>query len=136
MGQDGSGTRLVIERAADAAFLGWCCLMNWNPEHRRATLRYCLAEAAWGRGIATEAARTLLQWAFDTLDLNRLQSQTDTRNVASSRVLEQLGFTREGRLREDCIVDGDASHTSVYGLLRREWAARRLSSSISSSADT
>lgn len=59
-----------------------------------------------------------------------MQSETDTGKVASSRVLEQLGFTREGRLREDCIVDGDVSHTWVYGLLGREGAARRLSSSI------
>lgn len=124
--QDGNGARLVIERAADGAFLGWCCLMNWNPDYRSATMGYCLNEAAWGQGYATEAARALLQWAFDTLDLNRVQSETDTRNIASSRVLEKLGFLREGTQREDCIVDGDVSDTWVYGLLRREWEAAIL----------
>jgi RimJ/RimL family protein N-acetyltransferase len=59
--------------------------------------------------------------AFDTLDLNRVQSETDTRNTASNRVLEKLGFLREGRLREDCIVDGEVSDSFVYGLLRRDW---------------
>jgi len=71
--------------------------------------------------LPTEAAGALLRWAFDTLDLNPVQAETDTRNAASSRVLEKLGFVREGTLREDCIVDGEVSNTWVYGLLRREW---------------
>ena len=119
--EQGTGARLAIERAADGVFIGWCCLVKWNRDYRSATMGYCLAEAAWGQGHATEAARSLLRWAFDTLDLNRVQAETDTRNTASSRVLEKLGFLREGTLREDCIVDGDVSDSWVYGLLRREW---------------
>ena len=82
---------------------------------------YCLDDTAWGQGFATEAAGAVLQWAFGTLDLNRVQSGADTRNRASERVLEKLGFVREGTLREDCIVNGEVSDDSVYGLLRREW---------------
>jgi RimJ/RimL family protein N-acetyltransferase len=119
--QEGSGARLAIGRSADGAFIGWCCLVKWNPDYRSATMGYCLVEAAWGQGFATEAAGALLQWAFDTLDLNRVQAETDTRNTASSRVLEKLQFVREGTMREDCIVEGQVSDTWVYGLLRREW---------------
>mgnify|MGYP001225712939 CR=1 FL=1 len=122
---EGTGARLAIERAADGMFIGWCCLMQWNPDHRSASMGYCLGEAAWGQGFATEAAGALLQWAFDTLDLNRMHAETDTRNIASSRVLEKLGFLREGTQREDCIVDGEVSDTWVYGLLRREWERLR-----------
>jgi RimJ/RimL family protein N-acetyltransferase len=64
---------------------------------------------------------TGLRWAFDILDLNRVQAETDTRNVASARVLEKLGFVREGTLREDCVVNGEVSDSWVYGLIRREW---------------
>lgn len=119
--EEGTGARVVIERKSDQAFLGWCNFNNWNPDFRSASVGYCLNEAAWGHGYATEAARVLLQWAFDTLDLNRVQSETDTRNAASARVLEKLGFIREGTLREECIVNGDVSDTWVYGLLRRDW---------------
>jgi RimJ/RimL family protein N-acetyltransferase len=118
--QEGTGARLAIERAAEGGFIGWCSLAQWNPEYRSARMGYCLDAAAWGQGFATEAAGAVLQWAFDTLDLNRVQAETDTRNIASSRVLEKLGFVREGTLREDCIVDGDVSDSWVYGLLRRE----------------
>ena len=101
-----------MDRVSDGAFLGW-----WTPEHRSASLGYCLNRTARGQGHATEAAHAVLRWAFDTLDLNRVQAETDTRNAASARVLEKLGFLREGTLRED----GDVSDSWVYGLLRREW---------------
>jgi len=116
---------VVIVRAADGVFAGWCCLVKWNPDYRSATMGYCLDDAAWGQGFATEAAGCLLQWAFDTLNLNRVQAATDTRNSASSRVLEKLGFVREGTHREDCIVDGEVSDSWVYGLLRRQWKPLR-----------
>lgn len=121
LAEEGSGARLAIDRLADGAFVGWCSLSRWNPDHRSASLGYCLGEAAWGQGYATEAAYAVLQWAFDTLDLNRVQAEADTRNAASARVLEKLGFQREGTLREDCVVNGDVSDSWVYGLLRREW---------------
>ncbi len=121
LAEEGTGARLAIDRATDGAFLGWCALVRWNPDHRSATMGYCLTEEAWGHGYATEAAHALLHWAFDTLDLNRVQAETDTRNEASARVLEKLGFVREGTLREDCVVDGEVSDSWVYGLLRREW---------------
>jgi ribosomal-protein-alanine N-acetyltransferase len=107
-----------MDRVGDQAFIGWCGLTRWNPDYRSASLGYCLDEAAWGHGYATEAARALLRWAFDTLDLNRVQAETDTRNVASARVLEKLGFVREGTLREDCVVNGEVSDSWVYGLLQ------------------
>jgi RimJ/RimL family protein N-acetyltransferase len=121
MAEEGTGARLAIDRASDGVFIGWCGLTRWNPDYRSASLGYCFDEAAWGHGYATEAARTLLHWAFDTLDLNRVQAETDTRNLASARVLEKLGFVREGTLREDCVVNGDVSDSWVFGLLRREW---------------
>ncbi len=123
MAEDGSGARVVIER--DSVFLGWCTVNSWNPEFRSASLGYCLGKPAWGQGHATEAAGALLGWAFDTLDLNRVQAEADTRNAASGRVLEKLGFRLEGTLREDCVVNGDVSDSWVFGLLRREWSARQ-----------
>jgi ribosomal-protein-alanine N-acetyltransferase len=121
LAEEGTGARVAMDRASDGAFVGWCGLTQWNPDYRSASLGYCLDDAAWGHGYATEAARALLQWAFETLDLNRVQAEADTRNAASGRVLEKLGFVREGTLREDCIVNGDVSDSWVYGLLRREW---------------
>ncbi len=122
MASTGSGVRLAVDLLSTGDFLGWCSLSRWNPDYRSAALGYCFGEASWGRGHATEAADALLHWAFTTLDLNRVQAETDTRNLASARVLEKLGFVREGTLREDCVVDGEVSDSWVYGLLRRDCA--------------
>ena len=121
MAEGGTGARLAVDRVSDGTFIGWCSLSRWNPDYRSASLGYCFDDAAWGHGYATEAAGVLLRWAFGTLDLNRVQAETDTRNVASARVLEKLGFVREGTLREDCVVNGEVSDSWVYGLIRREW---------------
>jgi ribosomal-protein-alanine N-acetyltransferase len=121
LAEEGSGARLAIDRRSDGVFLGWCGLSQLNSDFRSASLGYCLTEAAWGQGYATEAAGGLLRWAFETLDLNRVQAEADTRNAASARVLEKLGFVLEGTLREDCVVDGVVSDSWVYGLLEREW---------------
>jgi RimJ/RimL family protein N-acetyltransferase len=51
----------------------------------------------------------------------RVEAEPDTRNAASARVLEKLGFEREGLRREDCIVAGKVSDSWIYGLLRHDW---------------
>jgi RimJ/RimL family protein N-acetyltransferase/predicted enzyme related to lactoylglutathione lyase len=121
MADEGTGARLAMDRVSDGAFVGWCGLTRWNRDYRSASLGYCLGESAWGHGYATEGARAVVDWAFHTLDLNRVQAETDTRNVASARVLGKLGFLREGTLREDCVVNGEVSDSWVFGLIRRDW---------------
>jgi ribosomal-protein-alanine N-acetyltransferase len=123
MADEGTGARLAIDLADDNTFIGWCGISEWNPDFRLATLGYSLTDTAWGKGYAAEAVWALLQWSFETLDLNRVEAETDTRNLASARVLEKVGFVREGTMREDCIVNGEISDSWVFGLLRRDWQA-------------
>ena len=118
---EGSGVRLAIDLTSDETFIGWCALTRWNPDFRSAAIGYVFTESAWGQGYATEALRSLLTWAFATLDLNRVQAELDTRNGASERVLIKLGFVHEGTTREDCIVNGEVSDSFIYGLLHRDF---------------
>lgn len=123
MEEDGTGARFAIETRRDSAFIGWCSMFRWNPVYRSLGIGYCLDERVWGKGYATEGVRAMLQWAFGTLDLNRVEAELDTRNAASARVPEKLGFVREGLKREDCVVSNEVSDSWIYGLLRREWRA-------------
>ena len=123
MEEDESGARFAIETRDEDAFVGWCSMFRWNPVYRSLVIGYCFGEPAWGKGYATEAVRAMLQWAYGALDLNRVEAELDTRNAASARVLEKLGFEREGLRREDCIVSGEVSDAWIYGLLRRDWKA-------------
>lgn len=77
----------------DGGFVGWVSLRAVRPEAPTwATLGYRLCRAAWGRGLATEAARAVLHQAFDEGDLERVEATVYEANHASRRVLEKLGL--------------------------------------------
>jgi len=68
-----------------------------------------------------EALQALLTYAFEVLDLRRIEADVDPRNTASIQILERLGFQREGFLRERWEVNGEIQDALFYGLIRREW---------------
>ena len=117
--------RLGIALAADGTLLGTCALWRIDAQNRRAELGYLLDARHWGVGSMHEALSALLDYGFTELDLNRVEADTDSRNERSTRLLERLGFAREGLFRERCIVDGEVSDSAMYGLLRREWIGAR-----------
>lgn len=122
--RSGDSVQLGIERNADRALIGTCTLFHFHWTSRRAEVGYALARSAWGQGLMHEALRALVTYAFNGLDLNRLEADIDPRNVSSARTLDRLGFRKEGHLRERWIVNGEVSDTDLYGLLRIDWPAR------------
>ena len=80
----------------------------------------------WGQGLATEAARAVIDAAFQSLpELNRVEAAADLRNRASLRVLEKVGMQREVVLRQHRIHRGEVVDWTVWGLLRDEWEQAR-----------
>jgi [ribosomal protein S5]-alanine N-acetyltransferase len=99
--------------------------LRLSPEHRLAELGYGLARSAWGRGLATEAVRAVMDTAFVSLPLlNRVRAVADPRNVASLRVMERLGMVREGVLRQNRVLRGELVDEVWCGILRAEWEAQ------------
>lgn len=117
----GEQLRLGLTLPEGGALLGVCTLFSFNWDCRRAEIGYSLASFAWGKGLMHEALTALINYGFTTLNLNRLEADIDPKNLASANVLERLGFTQEGFLRERWIVAGEVSDTALYGLLQREW---------------
>ncbi len=122
--RDGSGVRFGIE--LDGRLIGNVCLFAFSEQNRRCELGYVLGSAYWGHGYATEALGASLEYGFRELGLNRVEADIDPRNGASARVLERLGFCKEGYMPERWIVNGETADTAVYGLLKRQWDARRV----------
>jgi len=85
-----------------------------------AELGYVLAPEARGKGHALLMTRRALDLGF-AAGLERIAAYTCTDNDASIRLLERLGFTREGHLRGHAIIEGARRDHCVYGLLREEW---------------
>ncbi|MCY0386093.1 GNAT family N-acetyltransferase [Robbsia sp. Bb-Pol-6] len=97
--------------------MGDCALSRMDVPNRHAEIGFCLQRLHWGQGYMHEAASALLTHAFDTLHLHRIEADIDPRNTASARLLERLGFIREGLLRERWRVGGEVSDSALYGLL-------------------
>jgi ribosomal-protein-alanine N-acetyltransferase len=91
-----------VESRAEGAFYGVTALIRM-PTGDDIELAYRLTRAAWGRGIASEAAGAMVEYAFRVVGLPRLVAVTYPENRASQRVLDKLGFTRQG-LVEYCGV--------------------------------
>ncbi len=111
------GEQLALVMEHDGEVVGDVSL-TLGSRLSKAELGWVLAPWAAGRGLATEAARALVELAFDHYGVHRLVAQLDARNAASARLCERLGMKLEAHLRQDWWSKGEWTDTLVYGLLR------------------
>lgn len=107
----------------DGAAIGTVTLAYADWTNLSAELGYVLAPEARGKGHALAITRLALDLGF-AAGLERIAAYTCTDNASSIRLLERLGFTREGHLRGHAIIDGARRDHYVYGLLRAEWSGQ------------
>jgi RimJ/RimL family protein N-acetyltransferase len=106
---------------ADGTFAG---VVSWRDHSQGSNRQACfeigasLLPAYRGKGLGTAAQRALVEHLWSTTHVHRLQASTEADNLAEQRVLEKIGFEREGRLREAFFRAGRWRDSLVYGLLR------------------
>ncbi len=98
--RDGTLCNCAIVRSADASLLG-CVGLIIDPGSQSAELGYWIGKPYWNRGYATEAARALMQYGFETLGLTEIHARHMSRNVASGRVIRKLGMNYTERREKD-----------------------------------
>ena len=87
----------------------------------RGELGYWIGLPYWGQGYCTEAGRAVLAYSFDALGLQRVFARALNRNQGSRRVLEKLGMSHEGTLRQQLLKWGKPEDVDLYGLLKAEY---------------
>ncbi|MXP26794.1 GNAT family N-acetyltransferase [Altererythrobacter indicus] len=87
-------------------------------------LGYLISKERQGEGIATEALSSLVAHLFHDEKQRRVYADVDPDNVASNKILEKLGFTLEGRLREACTTHIGRRDSLIWGMLDHEWQKR------------
>lgn len=92
-----------------------------DQEVGTAEMNYWIIPSQWGNGYGTEAAKRLIRYGFDQLNLRKIIAKVTGFNDASKQVLEKIGFVKEGVQREQVFVDGEYQDSYLYGLLKREW---------------
>lgn len=113
-----------VELRDEPGMLGTVGLYVRATDPEQAMLGYAYGRPAWGRGIATEAARSMVEIGFDILGLRRIWASCDPGNAGSRRVLEKVGMTIEGLLRQDMVIRGEVRDNLVWGILEPEWRER------------
>lgn len=125
---DGFGYRAAIGRDG-GAFLGWFLFRapRRDPQPGVIEVGYRLHRAAWGRGLATEGARTLVDKGFAELPIDKVVADTMTINTGSRRVMEKLGMRFVGTVHPhyDDPVPGTEHGDVLYEITRAEWTAAR-----------
>lgn len=98
--------------------------LSYDAYHARASLGYDVARHVWGQGLATEALRAVVRFGFEEMGLNRIDAETIVDNAPSVRVLEKLGFRREGVRKAYSLEDDGLYHDdAIYARLRTEYDA-------------
>lgn len=109
---------LAIQENKSNQLIG-CISLRLDDANFKAEMGYWLGVPYWGRGYATEAGAALIRYGFEHLNLNRIAAYHFASNPASGRVMQKIGMTREGQLRQNVFKDGAFHDAVVYGILRQ-----------------
>jgi len=113
--------RFAMTLRPDDEVRGRVTLTLVNKSIREWEIGWAIHSDLWGKGIATEAARRVLEFAFAELHVHRVVAFSHVQNAASLRVMEKLGMRRDGCLRETRPWQDGWADEAVFSILEREW---------------
>ena len=121
--ENGTSVTLAIALLSDGSFIGGISLAL-NAAHHSAELGYWIGKPYWSQGYCTEAASEMLRYGFEIRGLNRVQARHMTKNPASGRVMEKIGMSHEGVLRQSLSRFGVFEDAAMFSILKDEYRAR------------
>jgi RimJ/RimL family protein N-acetyltransferase len=120
--QSGRRASFAIEENIDSVFVGFVHLTEIDWPCRAAQFGIVIGDTSYQcRGIGSEATRLALRYAFDTLNLDRVELRVSQPNARARHVYRKLGFREEGCLRRAAFIDGATIDVVVMGILREEF---------------
>ena len=105
----------------DGHVVGTCGFTSFDIENNAAEIGYVLRSDMWGRGLAAEAARAVITFGFELLELNRIEARLMVENAGSARVLEKCGMTFEGVHRGAILSKGKYRDIAVYSITKDDY---------------
>ncbi|MGC4940344.1 GNAT family N-acetyltransferase [Kribbella sp. DT2] len=123
-----SGTLMVHRQDQAVGMVSWRST-PFGPLNRGWNIGIGLTPEVRGAGIGTRAQRLLVEYLFDHTEVNRIDAQTATENIAEQRALEKAGFVREGILRGAQFRGGEYHDLASYSILRHDVSPHRRAAS-------
>lgn len=114
--------RWTIERKEDGKILGTIYLNIHSERAKTAGIDYWIREDEWGKGYTSEASKKILEFAFDTLNINRIESCGAKNNTGTWKVMEKIGLEYEGTRKEGIFYYyGGLEDLVMYGITKEEY---------------
>ena len=117
---EGTGVWWAFSLKDDDQLIGACGYSSLEAEHRKAEIGFWLLPQFWGKGYIPEAARAVITYGFESMNLNRIEAIVEGGNEQSEQVLKKIGFAFEGRLREREIKNGRFIDLLYYSILKEK----------------
>ena len=111
---------MLIDKQSQAT-IGTCGFHLCEPSYHKCEVGFDLAKGYWGRGLMQEAVDRILDHGFTSLKMNRVEALVHPDNRQSIRLLEKLGFQREGTIRDRFFFRDRYYDHELFSLLSREW---------------
>jgi RimJ/RimL family protein N-acetyltransferase len=113
----------VVRRLSDHKIIGSTRFYDIQPDHRRLTIGYTwYIPEVWGTYVNPQCKLLLLTFAFENLQMNRVEFVTDSRNARSRAAIKKLGAVEEGVLRQHMVLeDGYVRDTVLFSIIKSDW---------------
>lgn len=112
----------LIQKKSNREIIGTIGLIDLNKKCKRAEIGYGIMPVYWNQGYTTEALKAYINKTFCDTNLNRLEAFVHPENIYSCRILNKLGFTCEGLLKQRGFSKNKFQDFYLYRLLREEWS--------------
>lgn len=116
----------AIELREIGEVIGTISAVRIDEKIQKVHIGYCIGKDFWNRGIVTEAFKEIIKFFFEEVGVNRIESQFDTNNPASGKVMEKSGLKFEGRLLSNDFNNRGIVDANVYGLIKSEYNKEKL----------
>jgi len=102
--------------------IGWCGFHTWYTDHNRAEIGYGLfIDSLKGKGMMSEAIASIVDYGFNSMNLERIEAFVSPGNIPSIKLLERMNFKREGTLKHHYFHEGKMEDSLVFALLEFEY---------------
>lgn len=115
--RDKSHFSWTIRLKSNDEFIGEIGLNLAPARYQKGEVHYSIMPDHWSHGYATEALKGLIDYAFDKMNLHRIEAGVSVENLSSIKVLEKVGMTREGRKRQILPIRGEWKDNFFYAIL-------------------
>jgi len=116
-----TGIRWGITLKEQGVVIGSCGFHNVVSQHFRTEIGFELSKDQWGKGIAIEAVDTIITHGFNHMNFQRIEALIEPPNLSSQKLVEKIGFIREGLLRSYEFTCGKFDDLYMYSLLKQDF---------------